>query len=265
MTWKPTFLPFAKRRKPGGFKRKHTKRCTSGPSRLLLANAPTVNVNRMKAVASCSSTIFLPKIEAAFLHLVFSLDNLIPCCQACNSVKGQHVNKGGKEIINPFQDSPLCNHLRLDIEDMGLRGTSDLGRTTVDKLNKALNADQFVGKVENRDGTFSEKILRGAIKSRRNTKVFIDKWMKRAGRVEETAHIVEHLQDLLELIQPNKPLTATYAGLILEHPVFLQLLERVHCKDPEAAGRLTRVAEMKAKYLLTQSSPFLCSEPADPA
>lgn len=75
---------------------------------------------------------FYPK--DAYPEKVVDWDNLLPSCKKCNILKGEHANRNGKEIINPFDDDP-SEHLLFRYNKFHPNNGSVLGERTREVLD----------------------------------------------------------------------------------------------------------------------------------
>ena len=133
---------------------------------------------------------FLPKNVPDFQHLVFKLENLLPACKQCNTVKSSNTNQDGSEIINPFNEPDLRKHLRMDASSMELAGGSKLGKRTMVKLGNSLNTK----KIPMEDG--SEPT--GALVPRVAGREEIDDLLKETVKMEPVAGVIGMLRVLLK-------------------------------------------------------------------
>ncbi|CAM2011370.1 hypothetical protein [Acanthopleuribacter pedis] len=191
---------------------------------------------------------FLPKWKHPALAL--ELTNMLLCCRACNTAKGSHVNKEGKEILNPYEDHPIQQHLRMNPQTMMLEGLSELGTATIAKLQRALNCNKAILRFENEDGKIISREIKGALPHRLNLKRLIDKEYAELKTCTDLSYVLRKLRGHLRSIEPHEPLTATLAGLWLQSAAFQAVVVSLQKHFPEDTHTLRALAEQKAQYIL---------------
>jgi len=184
---------------------------------------------------------FYPKKTEAFRGRAFDFDNLLPACKQCNTAKGQrYEDPKGNEIINPYNETDMAVHLALYQKNMHLNGISRKGKATVGILGKSLNTNSLI-----QDG----KVAKGAMYKRAEIrKCVIRKLELSRKHKQHTDVLFDHLKGLLELIDKRRTCTATFATVILRHPVFKELVEFVRASDPSKYQELAR--------LIREARPF---------
>ncbi len=187
---------------------------------------------------------FYPKSRKEYRHMVFAFENLLPSCPQCNRVKGQRFrNEDGVEILDPYQEKCITTHLILNTENMWISGKSARGKVTVEFLDKSLNTSKFLHEGELHSGALHvrEEILRGI-----NEKLAILKENR-----YEPGSLYFELKALLVKVDERKSVTAARATVLLNHPGFLELLEKLGESDKDRYDELCSLAESKRRFCLS--------------
>ncbi|MCP4133690.1 MAG: hypothetical protein GY754_22165 [bacterium] len=163
---------------------------------------------------------FYPKKTDEFRDMAFDFDNLLPSCKQCNTVKGQnYMDEAGNEIINPYCENDMSVHLALNPGNMELSGISKTGEATVFRLNRSLNTNKIIQ---------DQKTARGARYKRIEIQECINKKLKISEKCKQNKEgLFAQLEALLELIDEKKNCTSAYSTIILNHPIFIELVEYI--------------------------------------
>jgi len=175
-------------------------------------------------------------------NLVFSLENLLPSCKHCNTVKGI---KDSSEILNPYIESSFNEHLELEIATMRISGLSENGKKTIEILNLSLNAKDF---------RLDKKYFKGAVNCRIKIKDFIDKTLNTKKKHKEnqtTECLVDELIGLIELIDKERESTSTYATYLLNNEIFKELVDFIKLKDKNKFEEIDLLVKEKSKYCIS--------------
>ncbi|CAN2043886.1 putative HNH nuclease domain-containing protein [Candidatus Magnetomoraceae bacterium gMMP-13] len=184
---------------------------------------------------------FYPK--KIYKDLAFNFKNLLPSCKQCNTAKGQkYKDEEDNEIINPYCEKNMSVHLALNLENMQINGISKNGKASVSILNKSLNTNRTL-----QDG----KIARGAVYKRIQIQERINKKLKLSENHKENKEVIfDELKDLLKLIDEKKTCTSVYSTVILQHPVFNELVEYIHINYESKYNILTSLIEKARQFTL---------------
>lgn len=187
---------------------------------------------------------FYPKGKEEYRHMVFKLENLLLSCTQCNKVKSQRFkNEDGVEMLNPYKEKSITPHLILNLEDMTITGKSAKGKVTVEFLNKPLNTHKYL-----HDG----EIQLGAIHVRKAILCGINERLAMMKEYNhEPGYLYGVLKGLLFKVDQRKSLTAARATILLNHPHFIELLERLKGSDKDKYDELCRIAELKKHFCLS--------------
>ncbi|MDM8523861.1 HNH endonuclease [Desulfococcaceae bacterium HSG8] len=184
---------------------------------------------------------FYPKKTEAFKGRAFDFDNLLPACKQCNTAKGQrYENSEGNEIINPYNEINMAVHLSLDQKTMRLNGVSEKGKAAVCILGKSLNTNSLIQ---------GGRIAKGAMYKRAEIRKCVTRKLELSRKHKQHTDVLfDHLKGLLELIGKRRACTATFATIILRHPVFKELVEFVKASAPSKYQELAK--------LIREAKPF---------
>jgi len=173
--------------------------------------------------------------------LVFSIENLLPSCKQCNTVKGKKDSVG---ILNPYNESSFKEHLELEILTMKISGLSESGKKTIKILNLSINAKDF---------RIDKKYFKGAVNCRIKIKVFIDKALNIKKKHKENQSIdclFDELKALIELIDVESANTSTYATYLLNNQIFIDLVDFIKLNDENKFNEIDLLIKDKAKYCI---------------
>ncbi len=188
---------------------------------------------------------FYPKSNEKYSHMVFKFENLLLSCTQCNKAKGQRFEEEGVEIIDPYKEKNITPHLILNLEDMTLIGKSVKGKVTVMFLNKPLNTSKFLhdGEIQLGAVHVRKAILRG----------INDKLAGLKKYRHDPGYLYDELKALLDMLDERESVTAARATVLLNNPVFFELLERLKESDKDKYDELCRIAESKKHFCLSIS------------
>lgn len=173
---------------------------------------------------------------------VFLIENFLPSCKQCNTVKGK---KDSQNILNPYSENSFKNHLKLNLDTMKICGLSEEGKETIRILNLSINAKVF---------RIKKSTFNGAIIVRENIKKYIDKALsiKRKHRNNQTLEcLFDELKALIELVNIEQENTSTYATYLFNNAIFKELIDFIKAKDKNKSTELNNLIKEKEKYCLS--------------
>ena len=184
---------------------------------------------------------FYPKDDDLYADKAFDFNNLLPCCKKCNSVKGKRFEANGHEIIDPYVQRRLKQHLSLNTSNLKLTGTSGMGAATIEVMARSLNVKVDTLGKRRQTALFLRKEIA------RNMKLSLEKLEKKKDNHEL---VVYGLTELLDKILPSKAFTAVRASLLLHHPLFIALMAHLKSECPAGFTELQKMASHKKRYCL---------------
>ncbi len=182
---------------------------------------------------------FLPKSQ--FRDKVFEWDNLIPCCKPCNTAKGTNFEHENCRMFHPYNQNTMKDHLTLDCQNLMLSGFSPEGIATVYILRKALNVNITTNGMTKKTARSIRQKIKTAINKKLTTL---------SNNCEEINWISSTLEDLLHKIDREKSFTSTRATVLLNHPIYKELMQHLLEKDPEKHAVVIDLENEKRQFCL---------------
>ena len=147
---------------------------------------------------------------------VVEWENLLPCCQRCNSAKGSH-DTYKIPIIDPTKDDPK-EHLYFYNYNYKYFNGSSLGKNTINVLN--LNETERVLYVR-------AKVGQTVIEKLELICELIDRYIPDGDNVAEKNRIMREIKGILSSALPDKEYSALVATVILEDENYSTIREKM--------------------------------------
>ncbi len=203
---------------------------------------------------------FYPKKGQGFENKSFDFDNLLPSCKQCNTKKGIKYKIGNIEILNPYKESNISSHLKLNTETLILEGVSEIGKATIKLLESSLNVKKYFDKENNKQkGTlYVRKEIEDQIVEKleniKETKKDIERNLNNNNLAEIGIlknRLFEKLKTLLRNeIRIENSITATRATIILNHNIFKEVFEYLNLIDNNKYNKIKLIRDEKMQYCL---------------
>ncbi len=206
---------------------------------------------------------FYPKKNNDFEN-AFSFENLLPSCKQCNTQKAIRyeieIADIQYEILNPYNENSVKQHIGLDLISLKLLGISNNGKTTVKLLNTSLNTDSYIDdNFKSQKGTlhFRKEIARQIYEKFvdiRELKEDIERNIAN-NNLEEAlilkGRIIRKIKSIIDTeINPENSLTATRATIILTHKTLREICEFIREFNEAEYNEIEQIINEKRKYCL---------------